>query len=130
MPQNLTQLYRILGLTERASEKEIKEAWKILAYELHPDRNQGESRRVLAAHHAYDEIMASRAWRPTAAYGYTAPSATRPDPRPHSLATTKFMPTPPNPRYRAEQQELERRYGGLGEWARDGLLREKRGGGS
>ena len=121
MPQDWAQLYRVLGLTEHATEAQIDKAWKTLAFELHPDRNQGESRRFLAAHHAYDEIIASRTWRPSATHGYTAPSAARAAPKLHALATTKLMPTPPNPRYKAEQMELERRFGGMGEWARDGL---------
>lgn len=127
MPQNLARLYRVLGLTEHATDAQLEKAWKRAAYELHPDRNHGESKRFLEAHRAYDEIVASRTWRPNATYGYTAPSPPKVKPKPHALATTKIMPTPPNPRYKAEQIELERRYGGLGEWTREGLPRAGQG---
>ncbi len=48
--------YKILGLTEDASQKKIKEAYRKLAFEYHPDRNRGNSEstaRMKAINEAY-----------------------------------------------------------------------------
>ena len=39
MPQ--TDYYQILGVDKTAAPKQLKEAYRKLAFEYHPDRNQG-----------------------------------------------------------------------------------------
>lgn len=52
---NVTDPYATLGVAEDASAKEIKKAYRKLAHEYHPDRNDGDS----AAEERFKEIQAA-----------------------------------------------------------------------
>ena len=55
--------YQVLGVDKNASEKQIKEAYRQLAFKFHPDRNtdDGESEgRFKEAKEAYDVLSDAR----------------------------------------------------------------------
>ncbi len=59
------QYYRTLGLTPGASPKEVKDAYRRLARQLHPDKNPqgGNPVKFTQITEAYDALMARRAPR-------------------------------------------------------------------
>ena len=44
---NLSEAYSILGLKAGASEKDVKSAFKKLAFKHHPDQNQDKEKEAL-----------------------------------------------------------------------------------
>ncbi len=51
--------YKILGLNHEASEAEVKKAFRVLAFKLHPDRNEGDKEAeglFIEVHEAYDTL--------------------------------------------------------------------------
>lgn len=71
--QNMTQAYAALGLTDTASDAEVKKAYRKLVAQYHPDRlvSQGlpeevmekARQRVLEVNAAYDRIKQSRGFK-------------------------------------------------------------------
>lgn len=53
--------YKILGVPENASEKEIKKAYRKIAMQNHPDKNPGKEAEMKfkAATEAYDVLVNS-----------------------------------------------------------------------
>ncbi|AOG60746.1 hypothetical protein SHELI_v1c07970 [Spiroplasma helicoides] len=58
----LLEHYKTLGLTEKATDDEIKKKYRMLAKKYHPDKNSGSKAQEEMAkiNNAYDAIMASR----------------------------------------------------------------------
>ena len=48
--------YKVLGVTEKASEKDITSAYRRLAKKLHPDANPGSEDRFKEVSAAYDVL--------------------------------------------------------------------------
>ena len=54
------ELYKTLGVSKKATDEEIKKAYRKLARKYHPDRNQGDEKaeekfKEISA--AYDELL-------------------------------------------------------------------------
>ena len=58
---NLAECYRILGLTPRATLAEVKESYRRLARQYHPDANPGDTKaheKFIQLHEAYRQLLA------------------------------------------------------------------------
>ena len=60
-PSKSMDYYSVLGLSKSASEIEIRDAYKVLALELHPDKaGEGSTSSFQRLHDAYNAIIASK----------------------------------------------------------------------
>ena len=92
--------YELLGVRPGATKRQIRQAWKKKAFELHPDRNQGNDAAFKELKHAYDRIIdgVPRQKKPEAARSWSSPPPPPPRPasRPRPKPTPRTAP-PPSP---------------------------------
>ena len=68
----MTDPYKILGVSPTASDDEIKQAYRRLAKQYHPDRNPGDAtaaQKMQQINAAYEQIKNPEKAQPTG-YGY------------------------------------------------------------
>ena len=109
---NLPQAYQILGIPYGSDSSTVRRQWRRLARIHHPDRG-GSATDFCRIIEAYQFIVNT----PPAARGETILAINGPRYR------QPLKPTPVSPYYWSEQEWLEKEFGHLGYWTRNGTRR-------
>jgi len=72
-----TDYYKTLGVSDKATDKELRRAYRKLAKEFHPDSHPGSEERFKAVSAAYDVLGDPRSARSTTRSAVSAPERPR-----------------------------------------------------